>query len=169
MLKRVRPPHALRRRPFAGPPWRQPRGKWMISLVNSHTNATLKRWHMWEIDLGFALNSTLGWRERFGCAPARSRPPAARSPLTALGRFTYPQPHTLHLHPTSHTLHPTPCILHPTTYTLHPSPYILHLTPYTLHPAPYTLHLTPFTLHPTPYTLHPTPYTLRPTPWNRSS
>ena len=43
------------------PPWRQPRGKWMIYLVNSHTNATSKRWHLWEIDLRFALNSTPGW------------------------------------------------------------------------------------------------------------
>jgi len=25
------------------PPWRQPRGKLMVSLVNSHTNATSKR------------------------------------------------------------------------------------------------------------------------------
>ena len=44
-----------------GPPWRQPRGKWMVSLVNSHTNATSKRWHLWEIDLRIALNSTTGW------------------------------------------------------------------------------------------------------------
>jgi len=43
------------------PPWRQPRGKWMVSLVNSHTNATSKKWHLWEIDLRFALNSTAGW------------------------------------------------------------------------------------------------------------
>jgi len=27
----------------------------MVSLVNFHTNATLKRWHPWEIDLSFAL------------------------------------------------------------------------------------------------------------------
>ena len=26
-----------------GPPWRQPRGKTIVSLVNSHTNATSKR------------------------------------------------------------------------------------------------------------------------------
>jgi len=44
------------------PPWRQPRGKWMVSLVNSHTNATSKRWHLLEIDLRFALNSTTGWK-----------------------------------------------------------------------------------------------------------
>jgi len=29
--------------PFYNPPWRQPSGKWMVSLVNSHTNATSKR------------------------------------------------------------------------------------------------------------------------------
>jgi len=33
----------------------------MVSLVNSHTNATSKSWHLWEIDLGFDLNSTPGW------------------------------------------------------------------------------------------------------------
>ena len=45
--------------PSPTPPCRQPRGKWMVSLVNSHTNAT---WHLWVIDLRFALNSTPGWR-----------------------------------------------------------------------------------------------------------
>ena len=33
------------------PPWRQPRSKLMVSLVNSHTNATRTGWHLWEIDL----------------------------------------------------------------------------------------------------------------------
>ena len=51
------------------PPWRQPRGKSMISLVDSHTNATSKTWHLWEIDLRFALNSTPGWGR---CRKARS-------------------------------------------------------------------------------------------------
>ena len=32
----------------------------MVSLVNSHTIATSKRWHLFEIDLRFALNSTPG-------------------------------------------------------------------------------------------------------------
>ena len=41
-------------------PWRQPRGKWLVSLVNTHTDAISKRWHLWEIDLKFALNSTPG-------------------------------------------------------------------------------------------------------------
>ena len=59
------------------PPWRQPKGKWMVSLVNSHTSATSNWWHLWEIDLIFAFNSTPGWSasDRFvrvgvgGCAP----------------------------------------------------------------------------------------------------
>ena len=34
----------------------QPRGKWMVSLVNSRTNATSKRWHLCEIDYICALN-----------------------------------------------------------------------------------------------------------------
>ena len=42
------------------PPWRQSRAKWMVSLVNSHTNTTSMRWYLWEIDLKFALDSTPG-------------------------------------------------------------------------------------------------------------
>ena len=37
----------------------------MVSVVYSHTNATSERWHLWEIDLGFALNSTIEWRAFF--------------------------------------------------------------------------------------------------------
>ena len=36
---------------FLFPPWRQPSGKYVVSLVNPHTTATSKRWHLWEIDL----------------------------------------------------------------------------------------------------------------------
>ena len=43
------------------PPWRQPKAKSMISLVNSHTNATRIGWHLWEIDLGFAPGLPPGW------------------------------------------------------------------------------------------------------------
>ena len=43
------------------PPWRQPMGKTIVSLVNSHANATSKRWHLWEIDLKFALELPSGW------------------------------------------------------------------------------------------------------------
>ena len=33
----------------------------MISLVNSHTNATRIGWHLWEIDLRFAPGLPPGW------------------------------------------------------------------------------------------------------------
>ena len=33
----------------------------MVSLVSSHTNATSKRWHLWEIDLRFASGLPPGW------------------------------------------------------------------------------------------------------------
>ena len=33
----------------------------MVSLVNSHTTAMRIGWHLWEIDLRFALDSTPGW------------------------------------------------------------------------------------------------------------
>ena len=47
--------------PWLRPPWRQPRGKWMVSLANSHTNATMIGWHLWEIDLRFAPGLPPGW------------------------------------------------------------------------------------------------------------
>jgi len=50
-----------RGKPRQDPPWRQPRGKTMVSLVNSHTNATSTRWHLWEIDLRFAPGLPPGW------------------------------------------------------------------------------------------------------------
>ena len=61
------------------PPWRQPRGKSMVSSVNSHTNASRIGWHLWEIDFKFA--------------PGLRKPPqlkevcrsASRSNLLALG------------------------------------------------------------------------------------
>ena len=48
----------------------------MVSLVNSHTNATITRWHLWEIDLRFAPGLPPGW--------TRSRSPQAspRKPET---------------------------------------------------------------------------------------
>ena len=45
-----------------GPPWRQPRGNSMFFSVNYHTNATSKRWHLWEIDIRFAPGLPPGWR-----------------------------------------------------------------------------------------------------------
>ena len=43
------------------PPWRQPRGTYMDSLVNSQTNTTRMWWHMWEIDLRFPPWLPPGW------------------------------------------------------------------------------------------------------------
>ena len=57
-------------------PWRQPRSKWMVSVVNSHTYASSKRLHLWEIDLRCALNSTRGWCTTHTCkqhAPQETR------------------------------------------------------------------------------------------------
>ena len=41
----------------------------MVSLVSSHTNATRIGWHLWEIDLRFALNSTPGRMSRVMAKP----------------------------------------------------------------------------------------------------
>ena len=43
------------------PPWSQPRGNSMVSLVNSHTNATRIGWNLWNIDLRFAPGLPPGW------------------------------------------------------------------------------------------------------------
>jgi len=53
------PPHPPPLNP--PPPWRQPRGKSMVSLDNSHTHATSIGWHLWEIDLRFAHGLPPGW------------------------------------------------------------------------------------------------------------
>ena len=43
----------------------------MVSLVNSHTNATSKRQHLWEIDLRFDPGLPPGWEFlRGGVGPA---------------------------------------------------------------------------------------------------
>ena len=68
------------------PTWRQIKGKWMVSLFNSHKNATSKRQYLWEIDLGFAPGFPPGWyaaakcemgglrdREKEGCGRDRER------------------------------------------------------------------------------------------------
>ena len=86
------------------PPWRQPRGKWLVSLVNSHTNATSKRWHLWEIDLRFALNSTPGWP--VPCQPTPYLPTCLPAYLpTCLHQALPYLPLPAYLHPTL----PTPC------------------------------------------------------------
>ena len=62
------------------PPWRQPRGKSMVYLVNSHTNATRIGRHLWEIDLRFAPGLPPGWHgERF---LSRSAGPLSSEPGT---------------------------------------------------------------------------------------
>ena len=52
----------------------------MVSLVNSHTNATSKKWHLWKNDLRFALNSTLGWHRIVASAPSWGVAPRPTSP-----------------------------------------------------------------------------------------
>ena len=44
------------------PPWRQAKGKWMISLVTSHTNAIFNSQHLWDIDLRFSPGLPPMWR-----------------------------------------------------------------------------------------------------------
>ena len=40
----------------------------MVSLVNPHSNATSRRWHLWEIDLRFASGLPAGWIRDLGKA-----------------------------------------------------------------------------------------------------
>jgi len=53
------------------PPWRQHRGKWMVYLVNSHTNATSQRQHLLEIDLRVAPGLPPGWHPNSTPRPCR--------------------------------------------------------------------------------------------------
>jgi len=69
------------------PPWRHPSGKWMVSLVNSHTNATRIGWHMWEIDLRFApvvYPEWLTWLGTWAGGKVESGGPSVRR---SLGRY----------------------------------------------------------------------------------
>ena len=73
----ARPSQARHRRGIPGePPWRQPRGKSMVSFVNSHTNTTRTGRHLWEIDLIFACGLPPGQLHRRG-VPGITHPPAA--------------------------------------------------------------------------------------------
>ena len=56
------------------PPWRQPRGNLMVSLVNSHTNATKIGWHLWEIDSRFAPGLPPGWSQGAEAGTSRAVP-----------------------------------------------------------------------------------------------
>ena len=54
-------PLSLPLSPADWPPWRQPRVKSTVYVVNSHTHATRIGWHLWEIDLRFAPGLPPGW------------------------------------------------------------------------------------------------------------
>ena len=72
------------------PPWMQPRGKWMVSLVNSHTNATSIGWHLWEID----LRSAPGLPPRWGSSsPGRTLEIVQQSGHASLRITSKPQPY----------------------------------------------------------------------------
>jgi len=75
------------------PPWRQPRGNSMVSLVNSHTNATRIGWHLWEIDLKGPkicpwVASRVVWRLHLQSVTGRGGCRARYNP--ALPRLTVP-------------------------------------------------------------------------------
>ena len=110
-------------------PWRQPIGKWIVCVVNSHTNATSKRWHLWEIDLRFALNSTPGWvsnvspfRSAAGRVPSQRCQhfpslPLSLSLFLSLSRsLSHTQTHT-HIHTHTHTHTHTHAHTHTHTHT----------------------------------------------------
>jgi len=54
----------------------------MVSLVNSHTHATIIGWHLWEIDLRFAPGLPPGWGGLPDALPAL---PRAEIPEPGLG------------------------------------------------------------------------------------
>ena len=57
----------------------------MVSLVNSRTNATSKRWHLWEIDLEIAPGLPPGWilkRELRNLEPETRNKPQNLTSLT---------------------------------------------------------------------------------------
>jgi len=65
----------------ATPPWRQPRGKTIVSLVNSHANATSKSQHLWEIDFRFAPGLPPWWYRGAECPAALATIPKAAAPF----------------------------------------------------------------------------------------
>ena len=78
------------------PPWRQLRGKLMVSLVNFHTHATRIGWHPWGIDLIFAPGLPPGWRMNlfFGCTGLADAGGCMKSVYCQM-RSCSPPPHTL--------------------------------------------------------------------------
>ena len=71
---------------FSEPPWRQPMGKLMVSSVNSHTNSTRIGWHLWDIDLRFALGLPPWWCickqscRAWSCSKTRTPEAGSRNP-----------------------------------------------------------------------------------------
>jgi len=70
----------------ATPPWMQPRGNSMVSLINSHTNATRSRWHLWEIDSRFAPGLPPGWIASSYLEYLRKFGGSVKSPFSPLTR-----------------------------------------------------------------------------------
>jgi len=83
------------------PPWRQPRGKTIVSLVNSHTKASSMRQHLREIDSRFAPGLLAGWdvAKEGGRVESVCLRPACSSHImylsTSFRKSTPPQNHQL--------------------------------------------------------------------------
>ena len=86
------------------PPWRQPRGKWMVSLVNSDTNATRIGWHLWEIDLRFAPGLPPGWLQSSGSRFAKLLCACPARAIAAEPRVHAPSRRLACVHQTQHLL-----------------------------------------------------------------
>ena len=84
----------------------------MVSLVNSHTNAAMIGWHLWEIDLRFGSRLPPGWLSLLNNTSLAYQ----EQRVDDHGQNVNPQPETLHP-PPSNTPDPTPYTLHPTPYT----------------------------------------------------
>ena len=74
------------------PPWRQPRGRLKVSLVNSHTIATRIGWHLWKIDSRFAPGFPPGWVVTFFWCERRSSWHGERGSSAATLSFLPPSP-----------------------------------------------------------------------------
>ena len=61
----------------------------MVSLVNSHTNATGIRWHLCEIELRFAPGLTPGWCTGAGARGVLSRRGDAGDAVLKTGGLVY--------------------------------------------------------------------------------
>ena len=68
----------------SNPPWRQRKGKLMVSLVDSYANVTRIGWHLWQIDSDLPLGYLQGG---FSLEPARHLQGPLRTPLDLLQRL----------------------------------------------------------------------------------